>query len=619
MNRLALPLVVILAPCLLGAAGKKDDAPLTIVQVGEALTAPNRVYGAALSADDLPGRTVLVWRISEFVDPVAKAVRDDADLDEKAENGPFERLRAQTKALRSASKSAMREGRLLVVALDPMPADPELRRFRTEAVRRLKPSFPVYALEAPSQLFGPDGKFLAKVPSIVDLAEGDRLTNALKGTPDYLPGRILRFRTEFHESAAKRFVEGKNIEQPLAALRKEALGTGEKADEARRMAAAIEAWLKEADADIEADLKAAPSRAVGRIALLAKTCPSAARRWLGALGALRRNPEVKQLGAARAFVAAANAGKVGRGDMGRTADALLQKLEPMSKHANASIAAEATQLRAALAPLTTEALDREQTGVRGQVRARKAAERKAEEEKTKKADAAPKPKRPTAGSVLAARAGAATLAPLMGELARVDDATCNYESLRNAYANLERQEGEKAAAAQALTAAVEGTRKSLAEDLARIQKEGKPLDLYARADWERLITVNYPSLQSTDEGRAALKMLRDSEIRRIHGILDDIRHGHADREEGETAEAYAVSQTQYLQTKLKALQKYRKTNSAYGRLCVAQLDALGFGDDAIAKRLSDLDAKLKDQKNAAKAAEKRRKDAEKAARRNRND
>lgn len=618
MKRLATLALALAFPLLLATAGKKGDEPLSLAQVGEALTAPNRVYGNALSADDLPGRVVLVWRITEFVEPVASAVRNDAELDEKQENGPFEKLRAQTKLLRSASKGALRDGRLLIVAVDPMPADPELRRFRTEAIRRLKPSFPVYALDAASQLFAATGKFLAKTPSIEDLAKGDRLSNALKEAPDYLPGRILLFRTESHESAAKRFVEGKNIEAPLAALRKEAAGSGDKAAEARRMAEAIDEYLKNACADIEADLKSAPSRAVGRIALLAKTAPSVARRYGGALGALRRTPEVKQLGAVRAFLAAANAGKVGRGDMGRSADDFTQRLTPMTKHANPAIAAEATQLLAALAPFSTEALGQEQAGVRNQVRARKAAERKEEEKKGKKDDA-PKSKRPTAGSVMAARAGATTIAPLMEELLRIDDATCNYENLRNAYAKYERQEGEKAIAAKALIAAIEGTRKSLHDDLVRIQKEGKPLDLYTRGDWERLITVNYPSLQSTDEGRAALKMLRDSEIRRIHGILDDVRHGHADREEGETAEAHAVAQTLYLQAKLKALLKYRKTNSAYGRLCVAQLDALGFGEDAINKRLTNLDNQLKSQKNAAKAAEKRRKDAEKSARRNRND
>lgn len=618
MKRLITLVIALLLPLFLVAAGKKGDGTLTLAQVGEALTAPNRVYGNALSAADLSGRVVLVWRITEFVEPVASAVRTDADLDEKQEGGPFGRLRNQTKLLRSAAKGALRDGRLLIVAVDPMPADPELRRFRTEAIRRLKPSFPVYSLDAASQLFAATGKSLTMTPSIEDLAKGDRLTNALKETPDYLPGRILLFRTESHESVAKRFVEGKNIEAPLAALRKEAAGSGEKADEARRMVEAVDEYLKVSCADIEADLKAAPSRAVGRITLLAKTAPSVARRYGGALGALRRTPEVKQLGAVRAFLAAADSGKVGRGDMGRSADDFTQRLTPMTRHANSSIAAEATQLLSALAPLSAEALGQEQAGVRDQVRARKAAERKADEKREKK-DAAPKPKRPTAGSVMAARAGAVTIAPLMEELVRIDDATCNYESLRNAYAKYERQEGEKAVAAKALIAAIEGTRKSLCDDLVRIQKEGKPLDLYARDDWERLITVNYPSLQSTDEGRAALKMLRDSEIRRIHGILDDVRGGHADREEGESDEAYAVSQTLYLQAKLKALLKYRKTNSAYGRLCVAQLDTLGFGDDAIGKRLADLDNQLKSRKNAAKAAEKRRKDAEKSARRNRND
>ena len=88
-----------------------------------------------------------------------------------------------------------------------------------------------------------------------------------------------------------------------------------------------------------------------------------------------------------------------------------------------------------------------------------------------------------------------------------------------------------------------------------------------------------------------------------------VTNGKARREEDESNEAYAVSQTQYLQTKYKALRKYRGTRSAYGKLCVKQLDEMGLTDAAIQAKLTELDNQLKAQKNALKEAEKRRDEA----------
>lgn len=618
MKRLALLLASLISAA---QAVAKDGETLSLGAIGERLTAPNHVFGRSLEAADLGQRVVVLWRISEFVDPVAKAEQDESDLDEKDENGPFEKMRAQGKALQRASKGALRDGRLLVIAVDPQPNDPELRRYRTDAIRRLKPYFPVYAIDTDSQYFGPDGALRGTIPNILDFAQGDRLTAILKETPEYIPGRIVTFRTEDHEAVSKRLVEGKNIESVVAQLRREAAGSGDKAAEAKRMVDAVTAHLDGMSSAIEEDLKAAPSRAAERIAVYLKTAPSQGRKYAGALAALRRDPAVKQLAAARAFLHAANAGKVGRGDMGRAADALAKRLQPLTQSENAAIAAEATALSAALGPFSAASLEQAQKTLRGQIRDRRARERKEAEARAKKngQDDAPAAKRDTAGSVLASLAGASVVAPLMEELNRLDDASCNYETLRNNYAKHAQQEGERAVAAKAVIDTINAQQQSFLNDLRRILKESKPLDLYINGDWEKTLTVNYPSLAHTSEGRAALKMLRDSEIRAIHGIYDDITNGKARREEGESNEDYAVSQTQYLQTKYKALLKYRATRTAFGKLCVRQLDALGLTDAAIQSKLGELDNQLKQQKAAAKEAEKKRDEAEKAQRRNRND
>ena len=175
------------------------------------------------------------------------------------------------------------------------PEDPELRRFRTDAIRELKPYFPVYSIDANSQYYDASGKHRGMISDIKTFAEGNRLTDLLAETPDYIPGRIITFKTTKMETLSKRFVEGKNIEQPLKQLRTAANGSGEKAEEAQRMLAAVEAHLDAMVADIDADLKAAPSRALSRIEVLMKTSPSMGARYAGARQALRNNPAVRQL------------------------------------------------------------------------------------------------------------------------------------------------------------------------------------------------------------------------------------------------------------------------------------------------------------------------------------
>ncbi len=638
--RKTLALAIALACALPLAAQEQGKIELPALE--HEITGPNHVYGRALDPEDLGQRAVILWNISRFVEPGYNRLKaaesgDDEDNgnyrrdnNDKEEGGPQDQLREESRAIQRASKGAVKDGRLLVIAVDPQPADPELRRFRTDAIRELKPYFPVYAIDAASQYYDASGKHRGMISDLKTFAEGNRLTDLLAETPDYLPGRIVTFKTKKMESLSKRFVEGKNIEQPLKQLRAAAAGSGDKAEEARRMLAAVEAHLQAMAADIDADLKAAPSRALTRIEVLMKTAPSQGARYAAARNALRNTPAVRQLARAREFLHKANHGEVGRGDTGRQADAFAKALSAMAKNPNASIAAEAAELAAAMEPYSAATLAAQQDKLHDEIAARRKArdearKRRAQERRDRRAGRAakddgadaPAAKRDTAGSVLAARVGDGVLAPLLPDLNRLDDATCNYERLREDYARHGEATGERAAAAKAAIDAINATAAEYQAELTAIQKESRPLDLYSTRDWEKILTVNYPSLQRTPAGSVAIKMLRDSELRAIHGVYDDILKASPDREEGESNEDYAVAKTQYLQSKLRALRKYRATRSAFGRMAAAQLNALGYSDEGIQGKLNALDAQLKEQKKAAKEAKKAREEAEKEARRNR--
>ena len=588
----------------------EEEAALTLAKIGEALTAPNHVYGPSVTAEDLVGRVVLVWNVSDLVEPLLSSVRSGAKTDDKSADSPAGQAKAQSKALRGASKGALKDGRLLVIVVDAMPDDQELRRYRTESIRRLGLSFPVYSLDAKSQLFGADGARLAEVPSIEDLAEGDRLTNALKEAPDYYPGRLICFRTELHEQEAKNLLLSKNIDPVLTTLRRDAARGGPKGEEARRMVETVEAYLKDSCAGIENDLKNAPSRAVAAIERLKKTSPATAGRYKNALAGLYRTPEIKQLVSIREFVDAANAGKFGRGDTGRKADDALKKVEALAQHKNPAIAADANGLKAVLESLSSQRLAQEQAAAREQVRTRRAEERQRERESMADGSkSGPKSKRATAASVLAAVAGEVTLAPLMEELARLDDATCNYETLRNGYVKYEKQETEKGAAARALISAIDGMLRDCGDQLAAIQKTKQPLNIFDRNDWERLITVNFPSLQNQEAGKFALKLLRDSELRRIHKTLKELEMGLQDYDGSGEGRAAAV--IQYRRDKLRLLLKSRKTSSPIVAMAVAQLDAMGYDEASIVKKLEEVEDELKRASAAAKSAERARKKAAK--------
>ncbi len=607
---------------------------MSLAQVSEVLTENNHLYGASIPPEALRGRVVLVWNLTSELQQLARQVYDNKRAEDssklevdKEEGSPYARIKEMTKAIRSASKGALKDGRLLGIAVVSPDEDPEMRRAWREAVRMMKPAFSVYAAVTASQLFSSTGECLAadgRAEVVKDWAEGDRLKNALEAAPDYLPGRIVLFRTKHHEAVTKRLVEGKNVEQALPKLRREAGGSGERAEEASRVVQAVEQYISGQCSAIEAHLQSAPSRAVDQIARFSKTAPTAARRYMGALNALRRSREVKQMGDMHDFIAAANAGKMGRGDIGRAADGYLKVLATIASSKNASLAAEATALQSALQPFTSEALEKEQSGMREQLRAKRKAEREKEKEEAKARresggsgeEAKAKRTQATAASVLQARAGEA-IAPFITELAREDDETCNYETLRAGYTKYGSAESARATAAKAVIDTIDGMRSEHLTNLRDILKRGQLLDLFSQEHWETTLTVHFPSLASTDEGREALRVLRDSEVRHIYGVLEDVQTGEPRAEEGASGTEHEIAKVQYKQTKLKALLKYRNTKSPYGRSCVAQLNAMGFDEAAIKAKQEELAQRLKDIKQSMKESEK---ESKKSGRnRNRND
>ncbi len=618
-------LILCLCPNFLRADAALDS-------VATFLTEPKRLYGAAVAPEDLAGRVVVIWNISEYVTPIAGTISSESNRDrdndyddssrrrnrdDEGEGGPEEQLKDITRAIRKAAKGALKDGRLLVIAVDKMPDDSEQRRTRVDAIRRLKPAFPVYDSDTASAFFSAKGEQLLSGVNIKDLAEGDRLSGAIAEAPDYLPGRIILFRTTSHETVSKQLVEGKNIEKVVAQLKQEARGKNEKAEEARLMVEAVHAHIEAMCAAIERDLSSAPSKAVERIITLQKTMPSAARPYMRLVAPLRNDPNVKTLASVRTFLSAVNAGKVGRGDMGRNATAFIKKLEPLTKSKNAAVAAEATTLTEALSLITTEALaqqDEARREARAASRKKEKEEREAEKKREReegKSSGRGNNTRPTAYSVLAETLGPA-LDPLREELLRIDAATCNYEALRSSYTKYEGQKGEKAAAAKALIDEITARREAILATITPIQKDKTPFILFDNQDWEDILTVNYPSVGTTPEGRAALKIIRDSEVKRIYGALQDVENGTPNRSDDQSNEDFTIATLMYKQAKLKALQKYRKTSSALGKLCVAELDSRGYSADAIAEKLKALEEEIKEAKKAAKEAEKERKKRERS-------
>lgn len=586
----------------------------TLDEIKQHLTLPNRVFGGGVAAGELGGRMVIFWDLTGYVAPLSTL---DEDASSTAGNETIELMRKEMRALRSAAKGSLKDGRVLLIGVMAAANDPEARKRNVQAVRRLRPPCTVYCVPEPvTALFNAQSKHLVSA-SLKDIAEGSILTEALKETPDYLPGRILLFRTPEHESMSKNFVEGKNIEKPLATLRREAGGQGPKAEEARKMVEGVEAWAETRCAIIENLLQSAPSQALEVILIFNKTLPSRARRYLGAANGLQRNQGIKLLHQAHAFLEQVEMGRVGRNDMANAAESFTEKLTELSqaKGGNPALAAEAQTLIAQLAPLTAEAQAQVAQNAKAarSAQRRRAAEAEKAERTAKKANnkerEQTKPERFTMLDVIKEEHApqAAALDLLRDELGEFCDA-CNYEVLRAKLAKIAEQKSPKAEVAKVAIDYLDAHRKQVEEKIASTLKEQTFIDVQMRAEaWRRALLVNYPSLGSAKSGWMILKVEGDSELRAVAENIQDFQSGQPDSEGMTTPEAFNVAKVQYKQARLRTIQKYRNNTKGLLRQAFKNLDTLGFSEEAINKQLGELDTQLKEAKRALKNAEKERK------------
>lgn len=585
----------------------------TLDEIKQHLTLPNRVFGGGVTAGELGGRVVIFWDLTGYVAPLSTL---DEDASSTAGNETIELMRKEMRALRSAAKGSLKDGRVLLIGVMAAANDPEARKRNVQAVRRLRPPCTVYCVPEPvTALFNAQSKHLVSA-SLKDIAEGSILTEALKETPDYLPGRILLFRTPEHESMSKNFVEGKNIEKPLATLRREAGGQGPKAEEARKMVEGVEAWAETRCATIESLLQSAPSQALEVILIFNKTLPSRARRYLGAANGLQRNQGIKLLHQAHAFLEQVEMGRVGRNDMINAAESFTEKLTELSqaKGGNPALAAEAQTLIAQLASLTAAAqaqVAQNAKAARTERRRLTAEAEKASRSAKKEAKEREQDKEPrvTMLEVIKAQNApqAAALDLLRDELGEFCDA-CNYEVLRAKLAKIVNQKSPKAEGAKVAIDYLDEHRKQVEEKIASTLKEQTFIDVQLRADaWRRALLVNYPSLGAAKSGWMILKVESDSELRAVAENIRDFQEGQPDSEGMTTIEAFNVAQVQYKQARLRTIQKYRNNTKGLLRQAFKNLDTLGFSEEAINKQLGELDTQLKEAKRALKNAEKERK------------
>ena len=585
----------------------------TLDEIKQHLTLPNRVFGGGVAAGELGGRVVIFWDLTGYVAPLSTL---DEDASSTAGNETIELMRKEMRALRSAAKGSLKDGRVLLIGVMAAANDPEARKRNVQAVRRLRPPCTVYCVPEPvTALFNAQSKHLASA-SLKDIAEGSILTEALKETPDYLPGRILLFRTPEHESIAKNFVEGKNIEKPLATLRREAGGQGPKAEEARKMVEGVEAWAETQCATIENLLQSAPSQALEVILIFNKTLPSRARRYLGAANGLQRNQGIKLLHQAHAFLEQVEMGRVGRNDMINAAESFTEKLTELSqaKGGNPALAAEAQTLIAQLAPLTAAAqaqVAQNAKAARTERRRLTAEAEKASRSAKKEAKEREQDKEPRVTMLEVIKAQntpqAAALDLLHDELSEYSDA-CNYEVLRAKLAKIVNQKSPKAEGAKVAIDYLDAHRKQVEEKIASTLKEQTFIDVQLRADaWRRALLVNYPSLGAAKSGWMILKVEGDSELRAVAENIRDFQSGQPDSEGMIPIEAFNVAQVQYKQARLRTIQKYRNNTKGLLRQAFKNLDTLGFSEEAINKQLGELDTQLKEAKRALKNAEKERK------------
>lgn len=606
----------------------------TLENVGNQLTPAHHAYGRTITKDDLHGRVVIVWNISEFISAEDEDNNDNnhyrnkrnKDDDEDDDNS----IKGIEKSIRKAAKGAIKDGRLCVIAVCKRPENSIIEKRMVKNIRKKKPYFPVYFINASTELFNTRG-ISVNTAGIKVIAESEHLTNALEEAPDYLPGRIILIKSKHHANLCNRFVIGKNIEQPLDQLRKAANGNNEKADEAKLLLAEVQTYLDETKAQIESNLTSAPALALTQLMTLRKTAPSTVRPLAKTAAQLSKSKEITFMTSIYKFLKEANLGEYGSGDLGRNSDAFVKRLTALKASKDTAIATEATALIDALTPYTTAAIEAAENAERESLKRTKLADKEREDaldESRDRRDKRSKDNKPASEQISALKALSAytsveSLAPLENEL-EGDIRTCNFENLRNAFTTISQQSSARGTAAKAALDAINSYAQAKDEALKNIIANGLLLDLHdEEADWEDVITVNFPSMQRTPHGSAALKAIRDSEVRKIYVAYNDAKNGTPKRQENdsnrrnnrhnndnESAEDYAVKTTQYKISKHQSLLKYLNTRSTFGKACVAQLANMGYSAKDIEATIESLKTEMKEQKKAAKDAEKQRRENE---------
>lgn len=629
-------LLTLLFACSVSGALFADAA---LDAIAEKLTEKYHLFGQSLEAKDIPGRVVVIWDLTPQVSANLELFNDDNrndDYNNNRDNDDQEKNKEEE--IRSHANAIMKAGKkskaLLIIGVLKLADNSIEQKKQITTLRKLRPRFPVYAIEAGTALYDAEGNCKMTTNNIADIAQGDRLSNTIAETPEYVPGRIILFKTEVSETMSKRFVAGKNLESMFTALQRTAKGDDARATDAQRMIEAINKYIETECAIIETDLESRPSQAIDRIAKFCATFPTRGQKYQRMLGGLRNSREVKACLAANKFLDAANRGDLGTSDMGRKADALLKTITQLTQSQNKAIASEAASLVDLIAPYSSAELEKKRKEQLQRDRAAKELEDERDEElresqkrsgRRNNKEEGPSIKNDTdAFSYLMACAPVGSFEIFKDELKGYDHSTCNYEVLKVSYGKYENTKGEKTEAAKNLIATIDAVRNNLKEKIEQVQKT--PLDVILTEndtmtignavipyDYETLITVNFPSFQNTPPGRNVLKIYRDTEVKRIADAIQDYRSDEdvgGEWKEGETAADRKVKHHQTKIAKLKTIQKYRRTRTPLGKLCVAQMDQMGFTDEGIEGYIKDEQEAVKSAKEEAKEEEKRRKENE---------
>ncbi len=328
------------------------------------LSNENRITGSMIKPSELSGRVILLWNVNSPVNSFMSAIEQHEENPNNnsswkpkvTEYNGYRQVENDVDALKRVLKTALSDGRVLVVAITKVPEVASERRRYTRAIRRLNSlPYPVYNSDLGSCVFDCQGNKALSFNGIDGLKGNKEFIKIMKETPPYIPGRILNFRTPLHENEGKALIEGRNITALYQKLKKEAADTAsERGQEAAKMISALDAFIASRKAEIETALSATPSLASAKIDLFKKTCPGLAKPYLMKQKAILKSPEVNKLSGARRFLEEVNSGKYGESDIIKYANVQLRTMKPLLTSKNASVAAEAASIKAILEGLAEE-------------------------------------------------------------------------------------------------------------------------------------------------------------------------------------------------------------------------------------------------------------------------